>query len=191
MYRPDNNGMQHPYYYRYTILQQLGLTIQANIKTLELMNEAGFTPGVAWVARNILELTVWTAYCRLSEETAQRFFEDGKRDAITGMDIPDELIRADARDAFKATKEQLLTQAALDGVENPTEYQRVASAAKFVNYQYFGKINMLLSKWAHPTAMAVLEQSPPPELRNLFYRLATMWADTSLTAIGTVLASWQ
>ena len=124
------------------------------------MNKNAFTPGIAWTARNILELAVWTKYCACSEQNAKRFFEDCARDSISMMDIPDELIKPSGRESFNQVRKQLQTNAAEDEIARPDAYTRVANAAKKVNFPLFGKLNMILSKWAHPTAYKCVFSSP-------------------------------
>jgi hypothetical protein len=179
--------MQNPNYYRYTILRHIGLSLGTSRDFLEQMNNIQYVSGVAWSARNILELSVWNAYCRLSEANAKKFYEDAARDAISSMNIPDEMINVADRESFKVGREDLLEKAAVDGIEKPMSYMHVDKAAKAVGYHHFGKINMVLSKWAHPTALNVLGGETGNILMPMFYKLGDEWAQTSITAIQDFL----
>jgi len=42
------------------MLRQLELSLELNQVDLERFYKEGFKPGIAWVTRNIMELSVWT-----------------------------------------------------------------------------------------------------------------------------------
>ena len=171
-------------HHRVLTLQTIGQVTEIHRSYLEAMNTNDFTPGIAWTVRNILELTVWTKYCASSEEKAKTFFQDSARDSISMINLPEELIKSSQRESFRQVRQQLLNNAAEDQIERPDIYTRVADAAKEMNLTYFGKINMILSKWAHPTALSIFSQrSVYPELNKLFYDLGVSWADTSIAVI--------
>ena len=44
---------------------------------------------VAWLARNLLELAIWSEHCAASKENAKEFLLDSARDACDGLKIPD------------------------------------------------------------------------------------------------------
>lgn len=180
--------MQHPNYFRHTILNKLVLALRLNQVYLEQMNEQGFTSGIAWISRNLLELSIWTRYCLVSEENAEVFYKDGARDAMGAMKLPDEMLKADRLGSFKQTRQQMLESAVDDNIENPTDYTPVSDAAKAINYPHFGKINMLLSKWAHPTAISVLMLGRDAQLNATFYKLGARWVDDSIKLIELFLS---
>lgn len=128
-------------------------------------------------------------YCCVSEDNARTFYEDAIRDTNSAMDIPDTLIKAEERESFKETREQLLRRAAEDGIDNPRKYTHVAEIAKLMKYQHFAKVNMTLSKWAHPTALSVIGSESGVILNKLFYDHGTGWTDTSLQNIANCLGS--
>jgi hypothetical protein len=169
-------------------LKTIGQAIEIHKSYLEAMSTNNFTPGIAWTARNLLELAVWTRYCLSSERNAKTFFQDAARDSISVMDLPQEVLKPSKRESFKQIREQLLKNAAEDQIESPDIYTRVANAAREMNTPYFGKINMILSKWAHPTALSVFSHRDTyPELNKLFYDLGLGWANTSIAAIKQFL----
>jgi hypothetical protein len=61
--------------------------------------EAAFTErnpaASAWTARNLLELTVWVAYCVRSRDDAKRFYDDEARDVLEFLDSTNWLIHVD------------------------------------------------------------------------------------------------
>jgi hypothetical protein len=91
---------------------------------------------IAWRARNLLELCVWSTYCSRSTENAQRFYADGERDA-----------------------------AAAEGIVPPeTRYKRVSDAAQGIGMGgQFAVRHRILSKFAHPTARQIL--GPPDDAK--------------------------
>src|SRR5581483_5978738 len=105
--------------FRRLALARIALVLQANNKCLKDMYGRGFTPGIAWTARNLLELSVWTRFCIMSEENAHRFYQDGARDAMGSMTLPDEMIKADRLEDFKQTRDDLLAKALDDNIEKP------------------------------------------------------------------------
>jgi hypothetical protein len=118
---------------------------------------------IAWRARSLLELSVWSIYCSRDTENARRLYADGGRDvlglfsafvkwsAATGQESTD----AGAADQAKS---ELRRKAAVQGVESlEGKYKEVSEAAKEVGMgDHFALSNRLLSKFAHPTAMQVL-----------------------------------
>lgn len=130
-------------------------------------------PFIAFGARALLELCVWTTYCQVSTENARTFYDDKFRD---GMDLYDALGRllsqflgfAQLPEApsliaqLEKAKAALAALAASAGAAPPTEnYTQVADAAKAAGLSgFYGSLNKLLSKLAHPTAMMVLSYIP-------------------------------
>ncbi len=123
---------------------------------------------VAWHARNLLELAIWTEYCIQSPENGVRFGVDAVRD----FDDIIKLISQDEIEAnpeakkhiqeFKAARSILATTITAEELSKRYTSVRTAASAigKLTQYENTMK---LLSKWAHPTAVAVMLGHPPGE----------------------------
>ena len=131
---------------------------------------------LAWRARNLLELSVWSTYCAKSRDNARRVYEDAGRD-IRG--IFDAFIKwgavtaqaTDWLDPIAAAKRDLSQRAlAVDGIESlDGPYKPVSNAAKECGIgEHFSLGYKMLSKFAHPTAMRIL--APPDEKREAVQR---------------------
>jgi hypothetical protein len=131
---------------------------------------------LAWRARNLLELSVWSAYCAKTRENARRLYEDAGRDTrgIYAAFIKWGLATAKAGDWLDpiATAKQDLSQRALllDGIESlDGPYKQVSEAAKECGLgEHFSLSFKMLSKFAHPTAMRIL--AAPDEKRERVQR---------------------
>lgn len=128
-----------------------------------------------------MELALWSEYCGKSKEHAQEFLLDAMRDAADVVNIPDGAL---VLTSLKPVREDLLDKAAADGFDIEQAYQRVSEIAKSAgrtdSYKY---INKLLSKFAHPTAIAVFSLGSDIEngLRNQFHELGK---DSGLSALA-------
>lgn len=89
---------------------------------------------------------------------------------------------------FGKVRRGMLEQAKVDKIEKPTESLSVGKAAKSIGLQHFGKFNMLLSKWAHPSALNVLSTtSLGRKLIPKFHELGVKLGDEALHGIGMFL----
>ena len=131
---------------------------------------------LAWRARNLLELSVWSTYCAKSRDNARRVYEDAGRD-VRG--IFDAFLKwgastAQATDWLDpiATAKQDLAQRALDldgivSLDGP--YKAVSDAARECGIgEHFSLSYKMFSKFAHPTAMRIL--ASPDEKREAVQR---------------------
>jgi len=131
---------------------------------------------LAWRARNLLELSVWSTYCAKSRENARRVYEDAGRD-VRG--IFDAFMKwgaataqaADWLDPLAAAKHDLAERARLQGgiesLDGP--YKQVSEAAKECGIgEHFSLGYKTLSKFAHPTAMRIL--APPDDQKKALQR---------------------
>ena len=117
----------------------------------------------AWLARNLLELNIWLSYCVRSRDDAKRFYDDKARDMFDFLNHMEVLTNLADRpellmtDLIEGTRKRIADEAETDGCEDIDEtYQRVYSAAKEMGLgAFFGSLNKILSKFAHPTAMMV------------------------------------
>ena len=135
---------------------------------------------LAWRARNLLELSVWSNWCAKSRDKTRRVYEDAGRDAA---DILDALMKwgtktaqlTDWLDPIATAKQDLSKRALLlDGIQSlEGNYKRVSEAAKECGIgEHFALSYKLLSKFAHPTAMQILvvpDKQQEALLRDLFF----------------------
>jgi hypothetical protein len=141
---------------------------------------------VAWIARNLVELAVWTEYCAESSDNAVSFFHDSGRDAAELMKMPDSFSK-DPAFSFKTARVELLKEAAEKGVHDLDErYQAVRDAANTIgqreNYIW---LNKLLSKFAHPTSLWIMTDHEHVEpFRDLFAKGGRTNAEGALETIA-------
>jgi hypothetical protein len=126
---------------------------------------------IAWRARNLLELAVWSIYCSRSAENAHRLYADGGRDVLGLLSAFSKWSAATGREhtdfgAVDQAKIELSGRAASQGIESlDGAYKSVSEAAKEVGMgEHFALSNRLLSKFAHPTAMQIL--APPNDAKT-------------------------
>lgn len=118
---------------------------------------------IAWRARNLLELSVWSIYCSKGTESARRFYADGGRDVVGLFSAFAKWSVATGREssdvgAVDRAKGELSNRAAAQGIESlEGAYKPVSEAAKEVGMgEHFALSNRVLSKFAHPTAMQII-----------------------------------
>jgi hypothetical protein len=118
---------------------------------------------LAWRARNLLELSVWSKYFVTSRENARRLYEDAGRDILDLVSAFEKWGRATAQstdwlDPLASGKQDLSQRATADGIETlEGSYKLVADAAKECGMgDHFAVSFKMLSKFAHPTAMQIL-----------------------------------
>ncbi|MGA9825022.1 MAG: hypothetical protein WBQ53_09355 [Methylocystis sp.] len=123
---------------------------------------------LAWRARNILELSVWSTYFTKSRENARRLYEDAGRDVLDILSVFEKWgqITAQSSDWIRpltSEKQDLSQRAAAEGIESlEGSYKRVAHAANDCGTEFFNNYSLgfkMLSKFAHPTAMQILGAS--------------------------------
>jgi hypothetical protein len=136
---------------------------------------------VAWRARNLLELSVWSAYFALSRENARRLYEDAGRDANNLLDVFEQWGNGtESPDDWLVTiadaKSELSRRAASEGLKGlDGRYMRVEDAASVCGLRdMFRTMNKLLSKFAHPTAIQILgmaDDDKQSRQSDVFYAL--------------------
>ena len=132
---------------------------------------------LAWLARNLLELSVWIQYCNISEANAKQFWDDAVRDMFGWAKAIHELtaFQDGAPDAQLAARlDNLDTFAAKRGITPlADDFKRVSDASKEVgNDVLFSKANKLYSKFAHPTAWVVAtakSEEADKEVRGMIF----------------------
>jgi hypothetical protein len=130
---------------------------------------------LAWRARNLLELSVWSIYSANNRDNARRLYEDAGRDALGVFDAFIKWGTASAQGAdwlrpLEHAKDDLAQRATLnriDSLDGP--YKQVSEAAKEcgIGSQYSLRFKML-SKFTHPTAMRILASAD--EAKNTLQR---------------------
>jgi len=136
-------------------------------------------PLLAWRARNILELLIWSMYFSKNKDNARRLYEDAGRDAL---DIFSNFTAwgkttnqpADWIDLFTSAKNDLSRRAESEGIETlDGHFKQVRAAAKECEIEYHFVIeNKILSKFAHPTAMRILaapDVARQEQQRDMFF----------------------
>jgi hypothetical protein len=136
-------------------------------------------PVLAWRARNLLELAVWSRYCAKGRENARRLNEDAGRDT---RELYDKMLAfgkaglftgetlSDWPEPFENAKRALYERARSEGIDSlDGKYLNVSSAAEECDIaEQFGLINKMLSKFAHPTALRIM--APPDQQREELQR---------------------
>jgi hypothetical protein len=150
---------------------------------------------IAWRARNLLELSVWSIYCGKSEANIRTFYADGGRDVLGLLGAFEKWAKATEGDhgnaiAGRQAKKDLVARAAAEGVESlDGAYKLVSDAAKEVGMgANFALFNKLLSKFAHPTAMQVL--APPDDgktklQKEIFFSHACLFFNGAVSSLET------
>jgi hypothetical protein len=136
---------------------------------------------LAWRARNLLELSVWSAYFARSRENAWRLYEDAGRDAKDVLDAFERWGQTagqpiDWLSAIAEGKNDLSLRATSEGIESlDARYMRVEDVASQCGLKDMFKVtNKILSKFAHPTAMQILgvaDEEKQSLQRDTFYAL--------------------
>jgi hypothetical protein len=118
---------------------------------------------LAWRARNLLELSVWSLYSAKGRENARRLYEDAGRDTLDVFSAFSNWGVATAQAAnwierMTNAKENLSQRAAREGIASlGGSYKQVSKAAGECGMgDHFRVSYKLLSKFAHPTAMQLL-----------------------------------
>jgi hypothetical protein len=66
----------------------------------------------------------------------------------------------------------------MDGIKKPRACTKVSDAARIINFLHFGKLNMLFSKWAHPTALSIFSGDAGTPLNDIFLETTRPLAET-------------
>ena len=120
---------------------------------------------LAWAARTLLELKVWTEYVTKSEENLKRFSQDMYVDANTAFRVgakataalDEHPLKAASKKILDDTKPDLMAKLAAAEVSESERYLRPSDVAKQLGLEIeFDIANMTFSKWAHATAQSVL-----------------------------------
>jgi hypothetical protein len=139
----------------------LALSNAILLNTTELANTKQNAPisRVAWLARNSLELLIWTEYCAISPDNCKRFYLDALRDWIDVAKNVTTIINETQDLRTLVGNSAINCTATFDfGIpEKPQQsFIRIRDAAKETGkLSYYAFINKVLSKFIHPTALSV------------------------------------
>jgi hypothetical protein len=138
-------------------------------------NERESSPSLlAWRARNLLELLVWSTYLTKSREHARRLYEDAGRDVLNLLSAFEKWGQARAQSddwlsLLAGGKQDLFQRAAAEGIDTlEGAYKRVDNAANDCGIKDYALSYKMLSKFAHPTAMQIL--GAPDEAKDALQR---------------------
>ena len=136
---------------------------------------------VAWRARNLLELMVWTEYCVQDLTNAQSFYEDAIRDLVD--------MNRNRPGLDDETRERLSSVVAtLADPSKPHKYKRVGDVAHDLQIALYEDNFKTLSKFAHPTAMSVIAPLGDDALKRVIANIvaeASSTADESLSRLDS------
>ena len=117
---------------------------------------------LAWSARNILELELWTEFVTLNTENALRFHQDWLNDVAGMMERSDPNVSVPYDDMDYSGVDVETAQASIAkehaaSSELPKQYLRISNVAKLLGKELeFSRTNPIYSKFIHPTAFSVL-----------------------------------
>jgi len=174
---------------RADVLHELHATVEENLRDLGGAMNNGRVNTVAWLSRNLLELLVWSSYCAMSEDNSKQFVLDAARDVYDALNMPDGLLSRTF--SFRAARAEAIERAKQDGFETLDEnYTAVGKIARELGRgDEFRHINKLLSKFAHPTALCVIERRSEANglLKQKFHDMGTNFAKEALRIIEGTL----
>jgi len=173
-----------------TVMNKLAAAVKHNTHELISAREGGSLSTVALLARNLLELLIWTEFCIKSPENAESFYIDSVRDfddVIRSISTMDLKAHPEAESVFKEFRD---ARTELAGFLRPGEldkrYKDVRRAAQDLGKLPLFEIGFkILSKFAHPTALAIMIEPIPDErcslIRNIFIKFGSEMASEAAT----------
>lgn len=193
---PEAGGHWHFHLFSKLVLQVFNE--YSLLKTAYYEPSTGDLSLIAWRARNLLELRVWTVYFCRNEESARHIYEDAGRDARdlfkaftkwgTATNQPE-----DWAAMFDDVDNVLLKRASLVGIDNlDGSYMAVNAAAKECGLEAGHALQFkLLSKFAHPTAMQIMGamNDDVEQFRDLFFSQGCALFSLNFDCLETYLSS--
>jgi hypothetical protein len=157
---------------QHTVINKLAAAVKYNYDELISAREGCPLSTVAWLARNLLELLIWTEFCIKSPENANRFYIDAVRDfddVIRRVSTTDLKAHPEAEGLLKEFRDARTELAGhLPPGELDKRYKEVRTAAQDLGkLPLFEKDFKALSKFAHPTALAIMIEPIPDERGSL------------------------
>ena len=158
-------------------------------------------PLLAWRARNLLELMVWTLYFCRGEQNARRIYEDAGRDTRELIEAFEKWGKATAQPAdwiapLEEERNALLQRAAAFEIDSlDGTYKATGQAARECGIeQHYAPKFKLLSKFAHPTAVQII--APPDKAkdsmqRDAFFSWGCLYFFTAFDCLESYLAGDQ
>lgn len=129
---------------------------------------------IAWRARNLLEISVYSLYCAQSKENALRFYKDTERDA---SELYQKVLKWGENLSIGETWVAELRKSK-DNIDVKGKYLSTREAAESCNiFDYYDVTYKVLSKFSHPTAISIVptpDKEADAELSNMFYHLGCM-----------------
>jgi hypothetical protein len=129
----------------------------------------GFAEGdiqyLAWAARTLFELKVFSEFVMQSDENRKRFIKDAFVDASSAMQVAyqtvatllDEQTKIEGQKLLEQIKPDLTAKLENAGVTPSDKYLHVAALAKNLGIEAeYRIVNMLLSKFTHTTGLSVI-----------------------------------
>jgi len=119
---------------------------------------------VAWRARNLLEICIWTIFCTKDEENARQFYDDAARDfddilrSLQNHPIPKEYSDEDFDGLIANGIKDFRERAIVFGVNIDQKYTKIKEVFEILpdlKNLYLGA-NKQLSKFVHPTALSMI-----------------------------------
>lgn len=173
--------------------------LQVSAYDLKRAHEEKKIATLAWITRNLLELSVWIEYCEKSDANAKRFRDDALRDMYGWSTAIHKLYQEKSgkdNPSLKTSIENLKTFAVTKGI--PTledDFKRVSEAATTLGLgKRFVNFNKLYSKFAHPTAglvHTVRAIEADAEMRDMFFTDGATLALRSLQIIYKQIKKWR
>jgi hypothetical protein len=169
------------------------------IKDAHAQKQRGDASLLAWRARNILELLVWSMYCAKSKDNARRLYEDAARDVRDVFSAFKAWGEKTAQStdwlaAFTNAGQDLSQRAALVGIETlDGSYKQVRDASKECGIEnHYALSFKMLSKFAHPTAMQILaphDKERDAQQRDFFFSQGCLFFTGAFAELERVVNS--
>lgn len=171
------------------ILEYLERAIETNRQELDRAFNGRPINAVAWLARNLMELQLWTEYCIASEENTTNFRNDLFREMVHLIKIPpsvkdDESVSVKLIREFRTEMIDIGKDAGFSDID--AGYIRLVDVAKQLNKSnWYLVCNKFFSKYAHTTAISiVIPEEFNVESRKSFYNFGIEYATEALRLIG-------
>jgi hypothetical protein len=160
--RDMSNREPSPEEVQLAVLDRIQVVITDALAELKRAAKERPVNAVAWISRNLVELTIWTLFCIESPANARRFFDDSARDSLDKRLF---------NGGLQKEREGLLQEAQTEGANDFDDQPgKVREAARVVGkFEAYCSANKLLSKFAHPTAFLLF--TPCEELESFRQKL--------------------
>jgi hypothetical protein len=154
---------------------------------------------LAWRARNLLEVSVWSCFCAIGKDNARVFYEDAGRDVFDIYKVFTKWGKITSQgqnwiDPIEKAKHEISRRAKTEGIKSlDGTFKRVSSAAEECGLgPLFALGYKELSKFSHPTAMLIMGDADPEKeklQRDMFYSNGCMFFVGAFTALEGLLSN--